>query len=126
MQRSLIDPVIERGISPRPAAPEPRGPKSLSSRQAEVLRLYGDGLTYKEIATRLSTSAHTVIEHLRQARERLAVTNSREAARASQVPVTSVVTAASSRSVGGARGATGRAAFEKRRAMGAAEHAESS
>jgi DNA-binding NarL/FixJ family response regulator len=48
---------------------------ALSERELEVLVLLGDGLLKKEIASRLSISAHTVDNHIRHIYEKLHVPN---------------------------------------------------
>ena len=53
----------------------------LTPRQKENLRLLIRGFDAKSIAKELAISVHTVTEHLREARRRLGVSNSREAAR---------------------------------------------
>ena len=55
--------------------------QKLTPRQKEVLRLLQSGFDTKSIARELDISVHTVIEHLREARRHLGVSNSREAAR---------------------------------------------
>jgi len=47
----------------------------LSAREIVVLRLYGEGLTYKEVARRMSISPTTVRHHLRNAYKKLGVCN---------------------------------------------------
>jgi DNA-binding NarL/FixJ family response regulator/signal transduction histidine kinase len=62
----------------RQAAPSPDMPM-LSSRQAEILNLLADGLTYKEIARREAISERTVRYHVGQIVELLQVNGRREA-----------------------------------------------
>lgn len=57
------------------------GLEKLTPRQKEILRLLQGGFDTKSIAIELDISAHTVTEHLREARRHLGVSNSREAAR---------------------------------------------
>ena len=52
----------------------------LTEREVEVLDLAANGLTNKEIAARLTLSAHTVARHLVNARAKLGATNRAEAA----------------------------------------------
>ncbi len=67
----------ERVLSPRLAAPRPRG--SLSAREYEVLRLVAEGLSAPQIAERLVLSSHTVKTHMRNLYEKLGVTDRAEA-----------------------------------------------
>jgi DNA-binding CsgD family transcriptional regulator len=53
----------------------------LSEREIEVLRLLAAGLTYAEIAERLTVSFHTVHAHLRSVYHKLGVTSRSQAAR---------------------------------------------
>ena len=55
--------------------------KALSTREKEALRLLLAGHDAKSIARSLGLSVHTVNEHLRDARRKLGVSSSREAAR---------------------------------------------
>lgn len=55
--------------------------ENLTPRQKEILRLLLGGFDTKSIAHELGISAHTVTEHLREARRHLGVSNSRQAAR---------------------------------------------
>ena len=57
------------------------GLQSLSVREAEVLRLLAAGHDAKSVARSLGLSVHTVNERLRDARRKLGVSSSREAAR---------------------------------------------
>lgn len=52
----------------------------ITNRQTEVVRLYGTGLTYCEIAQRLTISMHTVKHHLANARQRTDCVSSVEVA----------------------------------------------
>ena len=54
--------VLDHFSRPRPA----KGDVDLSSRERDVLRLVADGLTKKEIATKLDLSVHTVDNYLRR------------------------------------------------------------
>ena len=56
--------------------PEAKGPAKLSPRELEVARLVAEGLTNREIASRLFVSERTVDGHLEHIREKLNV-NSR-------------------------------------------------
>lgn len=42
----------------------------ITPRQAEIVRLYGAGKSYNQIARELNISRHTVENHVRQARQR--------------------------------------------------------
>lgn len=53
----------------------------LTPRQKEILRLLLNGYDAKSVGRELGISAHTVTEHLREARRHLGVSSSREAAR---------------------------------------------
>jgi DNA-binding CsgD family transcriptional regulator len=55
--------------------------KSLSEREQETLRLLLAGHDAKSIARHLGLSVHTVNDRLREARRKLGVSSSREAAR---------------------------------------------
>lgn len=55
----------------------------LTEREAEVLRLLLNGHTAKSVAAELNLSIHTVNDYLREARKKLGVSSSREAARIS-------------------------------------------
>lgn len=59
----------------------PTGIESLSQRQKEILRLVAQQLEAKEIARVLSISERTVRTHMEEARKRLGVARSRDAAR---------------------------------------------
>ncbi len=74
----------ERGARSEPGAPAgpnaPVAPASppeprLSERQSEILRLVASGLTYKEVAARLSLSDHTVRYHMSEIMEALHLEN---------------------------------------------------
>ena len=72
-------------LSPRPpisASPHPPVSESpypgLTERQAEVLRLVAQGLTYKEVGLRLSLSERTVRFHMTQIMDRLHLYNRTE------------------------------------------------
>lgn len=58
------------------------GTEDLSEREKDVLRLMGSGHTAKSAAAALDLSVHTVNDYLREARKKLGVGSSREAARA--------------------------------------------
>lgn len=53
----------------------------LSAKEVEVLALIAQGHDAKSAAQKLSVSPHTIYDRLRRAREKLGVSNSREAAR---------------------------------------------
>lgn len=57
------------------------GKGQLSAKEIEVLALIAQGHDAKSAARRLAVSPHTIYERLRRAREKLGVSNSREAAR---------------------------------------------
>ncbi len=57
------------------------GVEALSERQKEILRLMAKHLQAKEVAFILKISRHTVDTHTEEARRRLGVATSREAAR---------------------------------------------
>lgn len=54
--------------------------RALSARQAEVVRLAGDGLTGREMARRLGISVNTIHHHQRNAYRRLGVRTRTQAA----------------------------------------------
>lgn len=54
-------------------------PEALTERQAEVLRLAGDGLAVTEIASELNVSQNTVRNHLAEVRSRLGVNTTADA-----------------------------------------------
>jgi DNA-binding NarL/FixJ family response regulator len=53
-------------------------PQKLSTREAEVTELLSEGLSEKEIASRLRLSVNTVINHLRRIKEKFLVQKSTE------------------------------------------------
>ncbi|MFM7818284.1 MAG: LuxR C-terminal-related transcriptional regulator [Verrucomicrobiota bacterium] len=55
--------------------------QQLSDREVEILRQVADGMTYKEIASRLSISPHTVHNHVKRIYEKLHAANRQEAVR---------------------------------------------
>lgn len=57
------------------------GYQALTDKEKQTLRLLGDGHDAKSLARHLGLSVHTVNERLRDARRKLAVSSSREAAR---------------------------------------------
>ena len=58
----------------------PSGPSRVQrDRERDVLRCLVDGLTYKESATRLGVSPHTVRTHIRALYKKLQVSNVAEA-----------------------------------------------
>ena len=61
--------------------PMPDGQQLLSEKERETLRLIGRGHDAKSMARHLGLSVHTVNERLRNARRKLGVSSSREAAR---------------------------------------------
>lgn len=64
---------------PRPARDTALAP--LSPREAEVARLFGQGLSYKAVARTLDSSPATVRHHLRQAYAKLGITSKVQMAR---------------------------------------------
>ncbi|PEQ11337.1 hypothetical protein B2G71_17395 [Novosphingobium sp. PC22D] len=65
----------------QPDTPRPEGIQRLSEREKETLRLLLAGHEAKSIAVELGLSVHTINDRLREARKKLGVTSSREAAR---------------------------------------------
>ncbi|GAA0731919.1 MULTISPECIES: helix-turn-helix domain-containing protein [Sphingomonas] len=63
------------------ASPHPRDDNALTEREKTTLRLLLAGHDAKSIARELELSVHTVNERLRDARRKLGVASSREAAR---------------------------------------------
>jgi DNA-binding CsgD family transcriptional regulator len=57
------------------------GPQSLTEKEKETLRLLASGYDAKSMARHLGLSVHTINERLRDARRKMAVSSSREAAR---------------------------------------------
>ena len=55
--------------------------RQLSHREVEILRQVADGMLYKEIASRLSISPHTVHNHVKRIYEKLHAANRDEAVR---------------------------------------------
>lgn len=58
---------------------EASAPDPLTPRERQVLRAIDEGLTYKEIAAKLSISVHTVHSHIKTIYERLHANGKREA-----------------------------------------------
>ena len=75
----LLAELREGGRSPHPAAPTPADP-GLSHRELEIMRLVADGLTNKEIGTRLSITEGTVKNHVHNALHKLDMDNRIQAA----------------------------------------------
>jgi DNA-binding NarL/FixJ family response regulator len=74
---SSLDPAVARFILDQLKAKLPKneaGPQ-LSERELETLKLLGDGLVKKEIATELKISVFTVATHIRHIYEKLEVPN---------------------------------------------------
>lgn len=72
-----MSPKIARMVIQRlQGAPEP---DPLSPRERQILRAIDDGLTYKEIAAKLSISVHTVHSHIKAIYERLHASGKRAA-----------------------------------------------
>lgn len=61
--------------------PQPQGFRSLTEKEKQTLRLIVCGHDAKSIARELNLSVHTINERLREARRKMAVSSSREAAR---------------------------------------------
>jgi DNA-binding NarL/FixJ family response regulator len=61
----FVDPALAGSLLRR------ENPKALSRREAQVLSLLADGLSYEEIALQLGLGAETVRTHVRRAAERL-------------------------------------------------------
>jgi DNA-binding NarL/FixJ family response regulator len=68
--------LIASGPTPEPPLPEP-----LTTREAQVLELLADGLSNKQIASRLALSDETVKFHLSSVFGKLGVSNRTEAVR---------------------------------------------
>ena len=78
VSRGAADVVLEdyvRRVAATPQATATSQVKALSPREREVLQLIGQGLSTKEIASRLSLSAKTVETHRRQIMEKLGIYN---------------------------------------------------
>ncbi|HET9496636.1 MAG TPA: tetratricopeptide repeat protein [Chloroflexia bacterium] len=71
----------ELTIPATPAGPAAENAYGLTERETEVLRLLVDGLTYAQIADRLTVSFHTVHAHLRSIYGKLGVTSRSQAIR---------------------------------------------
>lgn len=71
----------ERVINPELAAEALSEPDPLTDREREVLRLAGEGVSGKDIATRLGLSDGTVRNYLSEARSKLGGANSVDSAR---------------------------------------------
>lgn len=78
MSSSIARKVVKCFREPVPAG----GSESLTLREEEVLKRLASGQRYKEIASALSLSAHTVRTHLRRIYRKLHVRTKAEAARA--------------------------------------------
>jgi DNA-binding NarL/FixJ family response regulator len=68
-------------VSPSPAPAETSADYGLTERESEVLKLLVEGLTYGEIAARLTLSFHTVHAHVRSIYTKLGVTSRNQATR---------------------------------------------
>jgi len=75
----LLMPHLVSVMGPRPPRDTALAP--LSPREAEVARLFGQGLSYKAVARALDTSPATVRHHLRQAYAKLGITSKVQMAR---------------------------------------------
>ena len=62
-------------------AKKEQGLDALTERERQILRLVGEHLNSKEIGRELGIADHTVVNHLRKAREKVGVTSRYEAAR---------------------------------------------
>jgi DNA-binding CsgD family transcriptional regulator len=69
--RSVTGGAIAAGRRGTGAAAE--GSQSLTSREADVLRLLSRGYTYSEVGDRLGISVHTVTSHIKNSYRKLAV-----------------------------------------------------
>ena len=78
---AVPDPAQTSGAAEPPAAAAPGLPAGLTEREAEVLRLLAQGLSYAEIADRLVISPRTVNRHLTSIYGKLDVTSRHAAAR---------------------------------------------
>jgi predicted ATPase/DNA-binding CsgD family transcriptional regulator len=76
-----IPTAVSHAQVPGPAPARPQDIHALSDREVEVLRLLVAGLTYDEIASRLTLSFHTVHAHLRSIYSKLGVTSRSQATR---------------------------------------------
>ncbi len=74
----------ERERAGSPDAPLTDGAKPLSIRELEVLRLLAMSLEAGEIAERLELSSHTILNHIRNARQKLKARNRLDAVLAAQ------------------------------------------
>ena len=83
MPRKLAARLVHRLVetSGRPPDTEDPALDTLTSREAEVLRLLSDGLTDREIATSLTVSPRTVETHVSSVLHKLGARNRAEAAR---------------------------------------------
>jgi len=72
----MIDPVVSRGGSLNGRTPPQRPPESLTNREQQVLTLIADGLSTKEIATKLDISFKTAVSHRSRILEKFGVHNS--------------------------------------------------
>jgi two-component system, NarL family, response regulator YdfI len=77
----LLDPSSARDLAPADTYPSESGPylEPLTPREFEVLRLLSDGLSNKEIASRLAISEHTAKFHISSILGKLSVTSRTEA-----------------------------------------------
>jgi predicted ATPase/DNA-binding CsgD family transcriptional regulator/Tfp pilus assembly protein PilF len=81
-----LDDACALALEPLPASPSPVPTQTgadygLTERESEVLKLLVEGLTYGEIATRLTVSFHTVHAHVRSIYTKLGVTSRNQATR---------------------------------------------
>lgn len=72
---------VERDSRTYKIAPMPEALQILTEKEKQTLRLMGRGHDAKSMARHLGLSVHTVNERLREARRKLSVSSSREAAR---------------------------------------------
>jgi two-component system capsular synthesis response regulator RcsB len=68
-QRGYLSPTIEAAMADVPA----RGPRALTQREAEVVRLFVSGMTVNEIAARLNRSKKTVSAQKMSAMKKLGI-----------------------------------------------------
>lgn len=80
--RKAVDSILGNYQPPLPKQDESFAEKPLSTREAEIFTYIGEGLTNREIASRLSLSVHTVQAHRRRISVKLGTRRSELAHRA--------------------------------------------